>query len=89
MKQTTYETFGTCSKFINFELDDEQRVHNVQFIGGCMGNTIGVSRLVEGKKAQEVIDLLQGVRCGYKNTSCPDQLATALAKALQEKTTNP
>ena len=84
MKQTTYETFGTCSKFINFELDEEQRVHNVQFIGGCPGNTTGVSLLVEGKKAQEVIDLLKGVRCGYKNTSCPDQLATALAKALEK-----
>ena len=71
---------------INFELDDEQRVHNVEFIGGCPGNTIGVSRLVEGKKAQEVIDMLQGVRCGYKSTSCPDQLATALAKALSEQT---
>lgn len=86
MKQSTYETTGTCSKFINFELDDEQRVHNVEFIGGCPGNTIGVSRLVEGKKAQEVIDMLQGVRCGYKSTSCPDQLATALAKALSEQT---
>ena len=86
MKQSTYETTGTCSKIINFELDDEQRVHNVEFIGGCPGNTIGVSRLVEGKKAQEVIDMLQGVRCGYKSTSCPDQLATALAKALSKQT---
>ena len=68
------------------ELDEDQRVHNVQFIGGCPGNTIGVARLVEGKKAQDVIDMLQGVRCGYKSTSCPDQLAMALTKALKEQT---
>ena len=86
MKQTIYETTGTCSKFINLELDEDQRVHNVQFIGGCPGNTIGVARLVEGKKAQDVIDMLQGVRCGYKSTSCPDQLAMALTKALTEQT---
>ena len=82
MKQTTYATWGTCSKFINFEIDDEQRVHNVQFIGGCAGNTIGIARLVEGQKAEDVVKRLKGVKCGYKKTSCPDQLALALEKEI-------
>jgi len=84
MKQSIFETSGTCSKFINFELDDEQRVHNVQFIGGCPGNTIGMSRMVEGLKAEDIIKRLRGIRCGSKNTSCPDQLAQALEKELDK-----
>ena len=82
MKQTTFETWGTCSKFINFEMDDDHRLHNVQFIGGCAGNTTGIGKLVEGMKAEEVVRRLKGVRCGYKPTSCPDQLAQALEKEL-------
>lgn len=80
MKEVIYETTGTCSKYIKFELDDEQRIHNLQFIGGCPGNTVGVAKLVEGEKASEVISRLKGIRCGNKPTSCPDQLAQALAQ---------
>ena len=77
MKQYTYETWGTCSKFINFEIDEDGRLHNVQFLGGCDGNTKGVGLLVEGMYAEDVT-------CGYKRTSCPDQLAQALEKELHK-----
>ena len=82
MKQITYPTWGTCSKFINFELDEDHRVHNVQFLGGCDGNTKGIGLLVEGMYAEDIIKKLRGVTCGYKRTSCPDQLAQALEKEL-------
>lgn len=84
MKQAIYTTSGTCAKFINFELDDENRLHNVQFVGGCPGNAIGVSRLVDGQRAEDVIKMLRGIHCGNKPTSCPDQLAQALEKELAE-----
>ena len=86
MKQFSYTTHGTCSQLILFELDDEQRLHNVQFVGGCQGNTTGISLLVEGQKAQDVMNKLRGVRCGYKATSCPDQLSRAIEQAI---TANP
>lgn len=82
MKQYTFETEGTCSQAIEFELDDEQRVHNVQFIGGCPGNTFGIAKMVEGMKAADVAAKLKGIPCGMKRTSCPDQLATALEQAM-------
>ncbi|MBO4814367.1 MAG: TIGR03905 family TSCPD domain-containing protein [Muribaculaceae bacterium] len=82
MKQISYTTEGTCSQMILFELDDEQRLHNVQFVGGCQGNTTGISLLVEGQKAEDVMRKLRGVRCGYKATSCPDQLARAIEEGL-------
>ena len=71
MKQYTYQTHGTCSVQIDFQIDDEGRLHNVQYLGGCDGNLQGIGRLVEG---------LAGIRCGFKDTSCPDQLARALAE---------
>jgi len=77
----TYSTKGTCSKQIVYDLDAEHRIHNLKFIGGCSGNLQGIARLVEGKKAEEIIPLLKGIRC-RQNTSCPDQLATALQEAL-------
>ncbi|MBQ6240754.1 MAG: TIGR03905 family TSCPD domain-containing protein [Firmicutes bacterium] len=73
----TYKTFGTCSRQIEFDINDN-KVHNVRFIGGCSGNTQGVARLVEGMDVDEVIRRLDGVLCGSKSTSCPDQLARAL-----------
>ncbi|MBQ9467101.1 MAG: TIGR03905 family TSCPD domain-containing protein [Muribaculaceae bacterium] len=82
MKQISFTTSGTCSKAINLEIDEEGRIHNVQFVGGCPGNTFGVARLVEGRKANEVIATLKGITCGAKPTSCPDQLAHALEQAL-------
>ena len=78
----TYYTQGTCSQLIDFEIDDNGLIHNVAFAGGCHGNLQGIAKLVEGMKAQEVIDKLEGIRCGYKATSCPDQLAQALKQAL-------
>ena len=73
------ETSVTLQKLFTTTLGDE---HNVQFIGGCPGNTTGVSRLVEGAKASDIITRLKGIRCGAKPTSCPDQLAQALQKEI-------
>ena len=72
-----YKTMGTCSSAIDFEVEDG-RVKDVKFIGGCSGNTQGVSKLVEGMMVEEVISRLEGIKCGFKSTSCPDQLAKAL-----------
>ena len=81
--KTVYETTGTCSKAIELDVDDATGVINsVQFIGGCAGNTAGISQLVRGMKAEDVISRLEGVRCGMKPTSCPDQLAHALRQML-------
>ena len=79
--QYEYKTAGTCSQRILFEIH-ENKVTNVQFIGGCNGNLQGIGKLVEGMDVQEVISRLEGTTCGMKNTACPDQLAQALKKAL-------
>ena len=79
----TYRTQGICSKAIEFELEGDI-VKKVKFIGGCSGNTQGVARLAEGRRVDEVIATLEGIRCGFKSTSCPDQLAKALKKAISE-----
>ena len=76
-----YRTSGTCAREIIFEIEDN-KVHNVKFVGGCMGNTTGVSALCEGRDVNEVINTLEGIKCGFKGTSCPDQLAKALKKSL-------
>lgn len=76
-----YKTSGTCSQLINFELNDGI-VSNVSFVSGCNGNLQGIGKLVEGQKAEDIIAKLEGIRCGYKSTSCPDQLAKALKEAL-------
>ena len=78
-----YTTRGTCSRSITLVLDGDT-IENVQFEGGCNGNTQGVSALVKGMKAQDAISKLKGIRCGFKSTSCPDQLATALEQALKK-----
>lgn len=72
----TYSTRGTCSRQIIFEVADN-KVHGVKFIGGCLGNLQGISKLVEGRDIDDVIATLKGIKC-KGNTSCPDQLATAL-----------
>ncbi len=79
----SYKTHGTCSALIEFDLNDNI-VTNVTFRGGCHGNLQGISKLVEGSDANEVIKRLRGIRCGFKPTSCPDQLAEALSQALSE-----
>ena len=80
----TYRTKGTCSQAIEFEIIDN-KVRNVQFIGGCSGNTQGVARLIEGMDVDEAISRIDGIRCGFRPTSCPDQLATALKKAINSE----
>lgn len=79
----TYKTQGVCSSQISFEIIDN-KVHNVKFAGGCSGNTQGVAALVEGMDVNEVIKRTEGIRCGFRPTSCPDQLATALKQAFAQ-----
>lgn len=81
--QFEHKTKGTCSQRILFDVEDN-KIMNVQFIGGCNGNLKGISSLVEGMDIDEVIARLEGTKCGIKNTSCPDQLATALKKAKEK-----
>lgn len=84
MRQFTYQPRGVCSMQIQFALDDDNVIHDVRFLGGCPGNTVGVATLVEGQKADAVIAQLKGIDCGGRGTSCPDQLALALAEALKK-----
>ena len=78
-----YKTKGVCSQKIHFEIEDE-KVKSVSVLGGCNGNTQGISRLVEGMDVHDAISRLEGITCGYKPTSCPDQLAKALKEAIGE-----
>lgn len=78
-----YKTSGTCSSKILFDIDDGI-VHDLEYIGGCNGNLQGLSRLVEGMLVDEVISRVQGIHCGAKPTSCPDQLAQALLQAKEK-----
>lgn len=78
--QYEYKTKGTCSSRIILEIEDN-KVHNVTFLGGCNGNLQGIGKLVEGMDVDVVIARLQGIHCGMKPTSCPDQLAQALKAA--------
>ena len=76
-----YQTRGTCSRKIKVDLEGDI-IREVEFTGGCNGNTKGLSAIVKGMKAQDVIDRFQGITCGFRKTSCPDQLAKALEQAL-------
>ena len=78
--QFEHKNKGTCSQKIFFEIE-ENKVKNVEFIGGCNGNLQGICKLVEGMDVDEVITRLEGIHCGMKPTSCPDQLAHALKEA--------
>ena len=78
-----YRTRGVCSQAIRFDIVDN-KVTNVQFVGGCSGNTQGVARLVEGMDVNEAIKRLEGIHCGPRSTSCPDQLAHALKAAIEK-----
>ena len=75
--QYTFKTKGTCAQMISFDVEDN-KLSNVQFYGGCNGNLKGIGSLVEGMDIDEVITRLEGIKCGMKQTSCPDQLAEAL-----------
>lgn len=81
--QYEYKTKGTCSQRILFEIENDV-VTNVQFIGGCNGNLRGISKLVEGMNVSDVIERIEGIHCGMKPTSCPDQLAKALKEATEK-----
>ena len=78
-----YRTHGTCSQAILVELNPDHVIQSVEFIGGCSGNTQGVAILVKGMKAEDAIERIEGIHCGEKSTSCPDQLAKALRLALE------
>ena len=78
-----YKTKGTCAGAIEIDIAENNIIENVRFIGGCKGNTQGISALVKGMDAKDVIDRLSGIRCGFKRTSCPDQMAEAIKEALK------
>ena len=79
-----YQPQGTCSRLISIDVDESGYIRQVAFVGGCHGNTQGISALVRGMKADDVVGRLKGIRCGNKPTSCPDQLATALENILRK-----
>lgn len=80
MKHIQYQTEGTCSQLIDVTVDDNNVIQQVYFAGGCNGNLQGICRLVTGQKIDDVIQKLDGIRCGMKRTSCPDQLCRALER---------
>lgn len=82
-KHIEYKTSGTCSRGLVVDVEDGV-ITSCKFIGGCAGNTQGVAALVKGMKVEEAIDRLGGIKCGFKPTSCPDQLARALREALEQ-----
>lgn len=83
-KHIEYKTQGTCSRMIIIDVEDGV-VTDCKFVGGCAGNTVGVSALVKGMKTEEAISRLKGIKCGFKPTSCPDQLARALEGAAENE----
>ena len=82
-KHIEYKTKGTCSRMIILEVEDDV-ISDCKFIGGCAGNTLGIASLVKGMKTEEAIARLKGIKCGFKSTSCPDQLACALETINKE-----
>ena len=82
-KHIEYKTSGTCSRMIIVDVDGGV-VTDCKIVGGCAGNTAGLSKLVIGMKVDDVIERLKGIKCGFKNTSCPDQLAKAVETAISE-----
>ena len=85
MKHIQYQTQGTCSQLIDVTVDDNDVIRQVFFVGGCNGNLQGICRLVTGQKIDDVIGKLDGIRCGTKRTSCPDQLCRVLERLKSEK----
>ncbi len=81
MKHVDYKTQGVCSKEMHFDLNDDGTVTNIEIVGGCKGNTQGVARLANGRKAEDIIALCKGIQCRGDN-SCPNQLAIAVENAL-------
>ena len=84
MNHLDYMTEGTCSRSITIDVDENGIIRDLSFFGGCNGNLKGICQLVTGMKAEDVIARLDGTLCGFRNTSCPDQIAQNLKKALEE-----
>ena len=82
MKTVNYQTKGTCARAIHFDIDDEKRIHNLSFDGGCNGNLKAIGKLCEGQKAEDVASILAGNTCGFKPTSCADQLSRAIRENI-------
>lgn len=85
MTKYTFQTSGVCSQEVSFAIDEKNRIHNVSFLGGCPGNLVAISKLVEGADASHVATLLKNNDCGGKGTSCADQLSRAITAALAQK----
>ena len=83
--QVDFVPNGVCSKYISFELDENNKIHNLNFLGGCPGNLKAISRLLEGADASQTAKTLRGNLCGSRGTSCADQLAIAIEEALTRK----
>lgn len=80
----TYKPTGVCSMQITIDINDDETINNIEFLGGCNGNLKGIAALSKGKTMDEVITSLKGIKCGMKGTSCPDQLAKALEQIKEE-----
>ena len=78
MKHFTYKPEGVCSIKMDFDIDDDNKIHNLMVTGGCNGNLKGIASLIEGEDKDKIIKRLKGIKCGFRDTSCPDQLAIAL-----------
>ena len=85
MENYSFNPQRVCSKLITFNLDEQNHLHDVTFVGGCPGNLPAIGRLVEGKDAKEIADILRGNPCGGRGTSCADQLSIAIDAALAKR----
>lgn len=83
MKEINYQTVGTCSRLIHVALDDDNVIKECYFIGGCNGNLQGISKLIIGQKAEDIIERVKDISCNGRPTSCPDQLSKALEEAIK------
>lgn len=83
MKEFIYKPKGVCSSSMQFKMEGNT-IHEVEIVGGCAGNLAGIARLLQGKTIEEVLPAFEGVQCGFRKTSCPDQIATALKQYVQE-----
>lgn len=86
MKNFSYTPERVCAKKINFSVDDEGKLHDVEFIGGCPGNLLAIGKLVEGQDAKKIAELLRGNDCGGRGTSCADQFSMAIDKSFLQNT---
>lgn len=84
MKTYQFQPQGICARAIRFSLDEEKNLHDVQFMGGCPGNQAAISKLIEGKPAEEIANILTGNDCGGRGTSCADQLSRGILAALEQ-----